>query len=224
MARTKKVAPKWRRRPEDRPQQILQAALDVFGKRGLSNARLEDIAVRAGISKGTIYLYFSSKEELFREMIRQTAVVAIEGGEQDHPPRLPTEQLRDFLRRYWELVRSPAFNTIYRLVLSEAHQFPDLAEFYARDVVARSLEILSGIIRRGVDAGEFREINPMIAARMLAGLTIMNGLWRDERTGLEQMINRTDDEILGELADFCLRSIAPTESAFAQADGAPAGP
>src|ERR687885_303898 len=77
--------PRWRRRPEERPGQIIEAALQVFGERGLAGARLEDIAKRAGVSKGTIYLYFPNKEELFRSMIRQTVIAAIERGERELP-------------------------------------------------------------------------------------------------------------------------------------------
>ena len=73
--------PKWRRLPEERPQQIIEAALDVFAERGLASARLEDIAKRAGVSKGTIYLYFPNKEALFREVVRQTVVANIERAE-----------------------------------------------------------------------------------------------------------------------------------------------
>src|SRR3954470_5924639 len=73
--------PRWRRLPEERPKQIIDSALIVFGERGLSNARLEDIAKRAGVSKGTIYLYFPNKEELFREVIRSTVVAQIEQAE-----------------------------------------------------------------------------------------------------------------------------------------------
>src|SRR6478752_3886523 len=75
--------PRWRRLPEDRPRQILTAALEVFGERGLAAARLEDIAKRAGLSKGTIYLYFPNKEELFREVIRHTIIAQIERAERD---------------------------------------------------------------------------------------------------------------------------------------------
>ena len=111
MPRTKTVVPKWRRRPEHRPQQIIEAALEVFGESGLANARLQDIASRAGVSKGTIYLYFPNKEELFREMIRQTAVAAIERAAKDVTQGTPTEQLLAFMKGYWEFVRSPVFST-----------------------------------------------------------------------------------------------------------------
>src|SRR5712675_3175914 len=105
----KSAQPKWRRRPESRPQQIIEAALEVFGECGLANARLQDIADRAGVSKGTIYLYFPNKEELFREMIRQTAVAAIERAERADVPGSPRDQLLAFMRGYWEFVRSPVF-------------------------------------------------------------------------------------------------------------------
>jgi AcrR family transcriptional regulator len=221
MPRANSSAPNWRRCPEDRPEQIIKAALQVFGECGLANARLQDIAERAGVSKGTIYLYFPNKEELFREMVRQTAVAAIAKAEQALTQGTPTAQLLGFMRGYWTFVRSPVFSTIYRLVLGELHQFPDLAKFYAGEVVARGLKLLGGIIRRGIDAGEFREIDPMIAARMLVALVVMNGIWRDEHTGVPLLAHKSDEEVFNELAQFYLHSIAPSEGAFAQADGAP---
>jgi hypothetical protein len=125
------------------------------------------------------------------------------------------------MRGYWKFVRSPVFSTIYRLVLGELHQFPDLAKFYADEVVARGLKLLSGIIRKGVDTGEFREIDPMIAARMLVALTIMNAIWRDEHTGVPILCHKKDEEVFQELAQFYLHSIAPFAGSYAQADGAP---
>jgi AcrR family transcriptional regulator len=221
MPKTKSAQPKWRRRPETRPQQIIEAALEVFGECGLANARLQDIADRAGVSKGTIYLYFPNKEELFREMIRQTAVAAIETAEKTITTGSPTQQLIAAMRGYWVFVRSPVFSTIYRLVLGELHQFPDLAQFYADNVVTRGLKLLSGIIRRGIDAGEFREIEPMCAARMLVALTVMNGIWRDEHTGVPLLCHKKDEEVFQELAHFYLHALTNSEAAFAQADGAP---
>ena len=221
MPRAKSAPPKWRRCPEDRPEQIISAALEVFGECGLANARLQDIAERAGVSKGTIYLYFPNKEELFREMIWQTAVAAIEKGERTVATGSPTEQLIAAMHTYWVFVRSPVFSTIYRLVLGELHQFPDLAQFYADNVVTRGLKLLSGIIRRGIDAGEFREIEPMCAARMLVALTVMNGIWRDEHTGVPLLCHKKDEEVFQELAHFYLHSLTNFEGSFAQADGAP---
>jgi AcrR family transcriptional regulator len=213
--------PKWRRRPEHRPQQIIEAALETFGECGLAKARLDDIAKRAGVSKGTIYLYFPNKEELFREVVRQTAVAAIESGERTVTQGTPTDQLFAAMRGYWAFVRSPIFNTLHRLVLGELHQFPDLARFYADEVVARGLKLLSGIIRRGVDTGEFRQVDPVIAARMLVAMTVMNAIWRDERTGVPLLCHKTDDEVFRELARFYFDSLTASNSACEQADGAP---
>jgi AcrR family transcriptional regulator len=224
MPRAKAPPPKWRRLPEDRPEQIIKAAFQVFGECGLANARLQDIAERAGVSKGTIYLYFPNKEELFREMIRRTVVSAIERGEQVVTHGSPTTQLLASMRGYWTFMRSPAFSTIYRLVIGELHQFPDLAKFYAEEVVARGQRLLGGIIRRGIDAGEFRETDPIIAARMLVALVIMNAIWRDEHTGVPLLAHKSDEDAFNELAQFYLHSIAPSEGAFAQADGAPLDP
>jgi len=216
-------SPKWRRRPEHRPQQIIDAALEVFGECGLAKTRLQDIADRAGVSKGTIYLYFPNKEELFREMVRQTAVAAIESGEKVTAQGTPTEQLCAAMRGYWKFVRSPVFSTIYRLVMGELHQFPDLAQFYADEVVSRGLRLLSGIIRRGVESGEFREIDPMIAARMLVALTVQNGIWRDEHTGVPLLCHKKDEEVFRELAHFYLHSITTPAAVHSQADGGDAG-
>src|SRR6185437_10261003 len=98
--------PRWRRLPEERPRQILAAALEVFGEHGLANARLEDIAKRAGLSKGTIYLYFPNKEELFREMVRQLIVTQLEEGEREFGASTSsaTEALTEFMRKYWTFI------------------------------------------------------------------------------------------------------------------------
>ena len=214
-------SPKWRRRPEHRPQQIIEAALEVFGEFGLARTRLQDIADRAGVSKGTIYLYFPNKEELFREMVRQTAVAAIESSEKTTTQGTPTEQLCAAMRAYWKFVRSPEFSTIYRLVMGELHQFPDLAKFYADEVVSRVLRMLAGIIHRGVEAGEFRDIDPFVAARMLMALTVMNAIWRDEHTGVPLLCHKKDEDVFRELAHFYLHSLTTSDGASAQADGAP---
>ena len=221
MPKSKPAAPKWRRQPEHRPQQIIDAALEVFGECGLANARLQDIADRAGVSKGTIYLYFPNKEELFREMIRQTAIAKIESGEKLSGQGTPTQQLCAAMRGYWTFVRSPVFGTLYRLVLGELHQFPDLAKFYADEVVSRGLRLLSGIIRRGIDTGEFRDIEPMTAARMLVALTVMNGIWSDEHTGVPLLCHKKEEDVFQEFAHFYLHSLTTSDAASPQADGAP---
>lgn len=212
--------PRWRRRPEHRPGQIIEAALEVFGQKGLANARLDDIAKRAGVSKGTIYLYFENKEALFRQMIRETAVAAIERSEQRPASGGPADQLTNLMTEYWRFVTSPAFSTIHRLVIGELHQFPDLAHFYAEEVIARGMQLITGILRRGMAAGEFREVDPAAAARMLVALFVMNGVWCDKRECLPVLQQRPNDQVLADIMDFYLSGIRAPGTASAQADGA----
>lgn len=210
--------PKWRRRPGERPQQILEAALQVFGETGVATARLDEIADRAGVSKGTIYLYFPNKEELFRQTIKQ-ALASLEASQRQAEPASPTRQLLDTLSRQWSFLTSPGAVTATRLVHAEQWQFPELAELYAREVVSRFCEQLSPIIRRGIDAGEFREIDPAVAARMLTALAMQSALWR-ETGGAPSLKEKSGEAVLRELTEFYLQAIALPAAAFPQADGA----
>ena len=212
--------PRWKRRPEHRPTQIIEAALEVFGKKGLAKTRLEDIAARAGVSKGTIYLYFENKEALFKEVVRETAIAAIARGEERPESGSPSDQLRMLMERYWEFVTSPAFSTIHRLVIGELHQFPDLARFYAEEVIDRGMRLITGIIRRGIDAGEFRETDPSAAARMLVALFVMNGVWCDKRECLPVLEGKNDERAFADIHDFYFSALRPATAATSQADGA----
>jgi AcrR family transcriptional regulator len=202
--------PRWRRLPGERPQQILDAALAVFGERGLAAARLEDIARHAGLSKGTIYLYFSNKEELFREVVRHTVVAQIERAERELASasrRSATETLQQFVRGYWAFVRTPSFGALFRLVHAELSNFPDLAAFYAREVVERTLRLTTGILEWGMTTGEFRRMDPLVAARMLGPMLTMHALWCNHRDLFSSVAGRTDDEVREELLGFYLHAI-----------------
>ena len=199
--------PRWRRLPEERPQQILRAALEVFGEHGLAGARLEDIARRAGVSKGTIYLYFPNKEALFREMVRSTIVEAIVAGE--GIPRLSSarEQLLTFMQNYWDFVRTPSFSVIYRVVVSELHHFPDLVEFYSAEVILRGQKLIAGIISRGIETGEFRSTDPIVAGRMLISLFTTSAMWCCKRKFFPSLQSRSDEQVYDELVDFYLSAL-----------------
>src|SRR4030081_191610 len=158
--------PRWRRLPEERPKQILDAALAVFAERGLAAARLDDIAKRAGLSKGTIYLYFPNKEELFREVIRQSVVAFIEQGETRFQELGdPLQALDAWMVGYWAYLRSPVFVAMHRLVNSEFHSFPDLAAFYAKEVIERAHRLVCGMLERAMDQGQLRRTDALVAAR-----------------------------------------------------------
>ena len=174
------LEPGRRRCPDERPHQIVEAALEVFGERGLAGARLDDIAQRAGIAKGTIYLYFPNKEALFRDVILRTIVARLDRAEHDlagQDDRAPTAQLRTFMHAWWEFASTPAFQTIYRLVIGELHRFPDIAQFYVEEVVQRAHRIVGGVITRGVAQGAFRDVDPLVTTRMIASLLIAQAMW-----------------------------------------------
>jgi AcrR family transcriptional regulator len=206
-------APRWRRLPEERPEQILNAALIEFGERGLAAARLEDIAKRAGLSKGTIYLYFPNKEALFREMVRHTVVSQLEEGERRFGGMdgAATNVLTEFMRSYWTFIRSSQFAPLFRLIHAEIHNFPDLARFYAEEVVMRGHRLIAGIITHGIETGEFRAVDPYVAARMLTAPFVMHGLWCTHRECFASVAKKTDDEVLDELMQFYLHAIQPCD-------------
>src|SRR5215213_3603475 len=195
------VEPRWRRLPEERPEQILNAALVEFGESGLASARLEDIAKRAGLSKGTIYLYFPNKEALFREVVRHTVIGNIEEGERRFGTMKgsATEALIDFMRQYWSFIRSSQFAPLFRLIHAEIHNFPDLARFYAEEVVTRTHRLIAAIITRGIDTGEFRELDPAVAARMLTAPFVIHGLWATHRECFASVAKKSDEQVLQEL-------------------------
>ena len=208
---TSAAEPRWRRLPEERPEQILNAALVEFGERGLAGARLEDIAKRAGLSKGTIYLYFPNKEALFREMVRHTVVSKLEESERifETMNASVTETLIAFMRRYWAFIRSSEFAPLFRLIHAEIHSFPDLARFYAEEVVMRGHRLIAGIISRGIESGEFRAVDPFVAARMLTAPFVMHGLWCTHRECFASVAKKTDEQVLDELMQFYLYAIQP---------------
>ncbi|HTR77626.1 MAG TPA: TetR/AcrR family transcriptional regulator [Gemmatimonadaceae bacterium] len=198
-----------RRIPKERPKQIVDAALAVFGEHGLAAARLDDIAKRAGLSKGTIYLYFSNKEELFQEVVRQTIARLFERGEHDlsTTQRSATETLRRFIREYWSFIRSPEFAPLFRLIHGELYNFPDLVRFYVAEVITPARRLLTGMIRRGIESGEFRSVDPEVAARMLTAPLVLHAVWCQHRDLFPWLAKKSDATVLNELLRFYLPAI-----------------
>lgn len=157
--------PRWRRRKEARPEEILEAALDVFVTRGYAAARLDQVARRAGVTKGTIYLYFPSKAALFKAVVRRSIVVNIERAEAASAAHAGSaaDALRHLVRDLWRTVGETNLSGIPKLIIAEAANFPDLARFYWTEVASRALSLFASIIGRGVAAGEFRRVNPRFA-------------------------------------------------------------
>ncbi len=164
-----------------RREAILSAALDEFSARGFEATRLDDVAKRAGIAKGTIYLYFRDKETLFQELVRAMLVPLVGGIEAMGAADLPASVLADrfvelFVREVYETRRKD----IVRLMISEGRRFPKLAEFYYREVLSRIIEAVRGVLRHAAARGEVPEIliefPQLIAAPGLVAI-IWNGLF-----------------------------------------------
>ena len=204
--------PRWRRLPEERPKQILDAALAVFAERGLAAARLEDIAKRAGVSKGTIYLYFANKEELFREVVRDTVIAFIERGEARFAAEGdPIRALDVWMEGHWNWIRSDVFPAMHRLVNSELRDFPDLYEFYAVEVVGRAQRLVCEVLERGMDTGVFRRTDALVAARMLSALLVTHGTWYHQKHSFKSIANIPDGVLLAQIRDFFLHAMRPDD-------------
>ncbi|HEX2479094.1 MAG TPA: TetR/AcrR family transcriptional regulator [Geminicoccaceae bacterium] len=171
---------RWRRRKEARPDEILAAALESFAARGFAATRLKDVAARAGISKGTLYLYFKGKEELFEAVVRATLVPNLARLEAlaatfEGPSATLLEQL---LLTISGVVGSQ-IGAIPKLVIAEAGNFPELARFYLDEVVRRGLSLIGAILRRGVERGEFRAVDVDHAVFCVIAPMLIAALWKN---------------------------------------------
>jgi AcrR family transcriptional regulator len=206
--------PRWRRLPEERPRQLIEAALEVFGEHGLAAARLEDIAKRAGVSKGTIYLYFPNKEALFCEMIRQMIGESLSQAQARVTGTTDTAamQLRGYVQALWEYMRSPVFEKLYRLVTGDLQNFPALLQFWTGEVPVRAMTTLAEIVRRGVATGEFRQVDPNAVARMVLAMLNKHGLWCVQRERIPFLAHLSDEDVFEQILDFTLHAIQSTPS------------
>jgi len=164
----RKTKPRWQRRKDARPEELIAAALDEFVERGYEAAKLADVARRAGVTKGTIYLYFESKEALFKAVVRETIVPVIAQGEALARSFTGSarELLEQLVREYWRLVGETALAGIPKLMMAEAATFPELTRFYYDEVVTRGHRLMAGVIERGIKNGEFRPVDVRVAAKL----------------------------------------------------------
>ncbi|MEO6745117.1 MAG: TetR/AcrR family transcriptional regulator [Caldimonas sp.] len=153
-------APARHRRKEARPQELLDAALDLFVEKGFAATRSEEVATRAGVSKGTLYLYYPSKEDLLKEVVRQNVVNLIVQGVDliRHFDGSTSELLARVLRLWWQRMGETRASGILKLMMSEARNFPDIAQFYVDEVIKPSHAMLAELVQRGIDRGEFRPV------------------------------------------------------------------
>jgi len=149
------------RRKEARPGELLDAALDLFVEKGFAATRAEEVAARAGVSKGTLFLYFPSKEELFKAVVREN----ISGRFAEWNDEFETfegsaaDMVRYCLKVWWERIGATRASGITKLMISEARNFPELAAFYQHEVIRPGTLLIRRILQRGMDSGEFRPLD-----------------------------------------------------------------
>lgn len=165
---------------EARPAELLEAALALFAEKGFAATRMEDIAARAGVSKGTVYLYFPSKQAVFEALVRQALLPNLERME-----RLLAESaqpapalLRRLLTTLPALMQDPRIGAIPKLVIAEAGSLPEVARFYKAAVIDRGLGLFAALITRGVAEGTFRPVNPAQVAKLCVAPLLMAVIWR----------------------------------------------
>ena len=168
------------RRKQARPGELLDAALDLFVEKGFAATRVEEVAARAGVSKGTLFLYFPSKLELFKAVVRhniagrfaewQVEMQAFEGSSSD--------LLRYCFSVWWERIGATKASGITKLIFSEAGNFPEIASFYRQEVIEVGQDLIRRILQRGIERGEFRPVNLDYAIYFVLSPMIFLMLWR----------------------------------------------
>ena len=174
------VRAKRARRKEARPGELIAAALDLFVEKGFAATRAEEVAQRAGVSKGTLFLYFASKEELFKAVVRENIsgrfaewsqeLEAYEGSSAD--------LVRYCVTSWWERVGSTKASGIPKLMMSEASNFPELARFYQEEVIQPGNALLRRILQRGVDRGEFVAVDPVYGVYSILAPMLFLAMWK----------------------------------------------
>lgn len=163
------------RRKEARPSELIDAALALFVEKGFANTRAEEVAARAGVSKGTLYLYYASKEELLKAVIRDRLSAEIEAGValaarfEGPTPDL----LREVFIDWWHRLLDSEVSGVFKIVITEVRNFPDIADFYAREVIEPGTRLTANILRRGIERGELRAVDVPTAVHSLVLPMIM---------------------------------------------------
>jgi AcrR family transcriptional regulator len=172
--------PRWERRKDARPHELLAAALTLFVERGYASTRLEDVANKAGVSKGTLYLYFDNKEDLFKAVIREhLSPVLNDAQSMIDMYNGPTEHLfRDFVLGWWQRVGDTPLSGITKLMMSEAGNFPEVARFYHEEVIERSQRLLTALLERGIERGEFAPLDLQHAHMVIVAPMLTLMLWK----------------------------------------------
>jgi len=161
--------PKFRRRKGARPEELIAAALTIFGEQGFAKSNLKDVARAAGVSKGTVYLYFKSKEDLLMAAVQQSIVPILDFGDDYELDSNETasEMLRTLVHRWVGEFERRKVSGLPRLVVAESTNFPELAQFFVDAVLQRARRLFQRVLKRGVRSGEFRDLDVRQAVHVL---------------------------------------------------------
>lgn len=168
------------RRKEARPAELAAAALELFVEKGYAATRMEDVAARAGVSKGAVYLYFATKEALFDGVIRQAILPALIRGEErlDRYRGTTSELLRDTLEQWLALLSEGPLARIPKLMVTDSDKFPELSQVFHQTVIARGRRLLGRVVARGIKLGEFREVDAKAVTELLFSAVLMPAIAR----------------------------------------------
>jgi AcrR family transcriptional regulator len=168
------------RRKDARPSELTAAALDLFVEKGFAGTRLDDVAAHAGVSKGTLYLYFDSKEALFKAVIEEGIVPALAAAEQQlasyEGPS--ADLLRALLLGWWQHIGATRLGGVVKLIISESRNFPDVAQYYHDNVILRGRSLLRNALQRGIARGEFRAMHVDSTIDVIIAPLLMLVVWR----------------------------------------------
>ncbi len=167
------------RRKEARPAELIAAALDLFVERGFAATKLVDVAARAGVSKGTLYLYFADKEVLFLEVIKQGLMPVVVEGEAMLGPHSgdSASLLRGLILRWWTLVNGTKLGGIPKLIISEAGNFPEVAQYFVENITRRVDALLGKVLQSGIEKGEFRKVDIASVIELVGAPILMRSIW-----------------------------------------------
>lgn len=159
---------------------LIDAALSVFSRVGFAAAKMDDVAEEAGVSKGTVYLYFDSKEQLFEGMVKSKMLPVFESAAEYPiaPGATASERLKIHLKFFYKKVLDTERRQIMRLIMSEGTKFPDLAEFYHANILSRGQAMTEAIIQQGVETGEFRQMSGHGLMHNVVAGALVAGMWK----------------------------------------------
>lgn len=174
------ACPKRVRRKEARPGELIEAALALFVEKGFAATRVEEVAQRAGVSKGTLFLYFASKEDLFRAVVRANISNQLSAMERELQGHEGSSEalLRRCMHHWWTHIGSTKAAGISKLIMSEASNFPELAHFYQSEVVQPAEQLIRRILERGERSGEFRAVHPVYGVFSVVAPMLFLVLWQ----------------------------------------------